>query len=67
MTTSLDPDILAVAQWLQETKQTVPFGSLGATMTLHAGKVTKVEKSISETVKTTPENRGNYATIHNHR
>ncbi len=59
MTVNLEPEILAVAKFFQEQIAANPFGSVGAMVTVHAGRISKIEKTISETMK--PDHRSSYA------
>ena len=58
MNPELCPEVLAAAQFLQAQVNANPYGSVGVTLTSHAGKISKIEKSIITTAK--PENRGTY-------
>ena len=64
MTGNLDPEILRVAEFLQQQIVANPFGSVGVSLTVHGGRVSKIEKTISETLKS-GDGRRNAASYNN--
>lgn len=48
---TLDTEVAAAAAWLQAQAASTPFGTIGVSLTLHGGAVSKVERIISETRK----------------
>jgi hypothetical protein len=46
-------EVEAAARWLEEQAQHVPYGELGIRLILHAGAVSRIEKTV--TSKTQPQ------------
>ena len=44
-------EIENLARWLIKQAQAVPYGSIGVEITLHAGKIVKTSKAVSESKK----------------
>jgi hypothetical protein len=48
---ALEREIQSASSWLQREAERIPFGSVGITIVLHRGAVSKVERSSSTTLK----------------
>jgi len=53
----LDPELARAAEWLQDEIEKHGFGTFGIAATVHNGRVTKLERTATETLK--PGNGGN--------
>jgi hypothetical protein len=44
----MKPEIAAAASWLAEQVERVAFGEVTVTLVLHGGKVSRIERSVTE-------------------
>ncbi len=47
--------LLRAIAWLNKESASIGFGTVGISVKIHAGKVCRVERTITESVKSSPE------------
>jgi hypothetical protein len=55
VTASPDREISAAAEWLRDQAKGVPFGEVGVTLVLHAGRLVRMERTVREKTQPTVE------------